>query len=154
MEDQNIVSNVVEILQIIGAGIAFMLAFLAYRLLAQQGNRDNVDQRVLDHIRSFMIFAFSLGVLAIGAQVLNSYIEKVSLPERVNHSAFLSQKIELGNEQETLVIQGGSREAGSCPEGFVITGISNAARVGGKIAGLALFKLDFICTKIELVNIE
>lgn len=167
--------NVADILQVVGGGIAFLMALLAYRLLAQQGQLESPNPAVLKQNYYFMIFAFLLGVVAMIAQAANSRFNPVTteevsakvesfegkleaLNERLSEEEVdippspVGQRLVLGTENQNIRIEGGRTQSARCPDGYAITGVAGTERVGGDIAGLALYRFDFVCSKIELVS--
>lgn len=125
---------ILEILQVGFAGIAFLLAYLAYRLLGKEAEKAKPSEGILRTIRSYMLFAFAMGGLAIGAQVFEKSMSNNTLVDTDRRIAHLNARIDgikltskdsggsppyqCGNEQKaepnTLTVMSGLRDGTSC----------------------------------------
>ncbi len=91
--------NVVSILQMGVTGLGFLLALLAYWLLSKEQRQDKPRPSILQSVRVFMAFSFSLCLIGLVPQVLAA----VSAPDE-KATATLRAQIEelqgkLGNFQ-------------------------------------------------------
>jgi hypothetical protein len=66
-------------------GLGFLLAFLAYRLLASEQKRDTPRAPMVHAIYTFMLFAFLLSILGFGGEYLKNQASQPSraVPKRV-----------------------------------------------------------------------
>ena len=67
--------NVLEILKLGFIGLAFLLAFLAYKLLATEQRREISRPAHLEAISKFMTFSLALGVLSIMSPFIPKLLE-------------------------------------------------------------------------------
>lgn len=65
---------VLQILQVGFVGLAFLLAYMAYRLLHAQSDREKPNQRILDATSKYMVFALALSLVAVAGQVAQSFL--------------------------------------------------------------------------------
>jgi hypothetical protein len=89
--------SVIEILQISFAGIAFLLALLAYRLLRRQMDAPKADPKLLRSTTVYMVFAFGMAALAISAQLIDK-IQNKPLPEELERR-FQTAEARLGKAE-------------------------------------------------------
>jgi hypothetical protein len=66
--------SVLQILQLGVVGLAFLLAYMGYRLLHAQAAKDKPNQRILDATSKYMVFAISLSLVALIGQVAQSLL--------------------------------------------------------------------------------
>ena len=65
---------VLQILQVGFVGLAFLLAYMAYRLLHAESNKEKSNQAILNATSKYMTFALALSFVAVGGQVAQSFI--------------------------------------------------------------------------------
>ena len=83
--------NVVSILQMGVTGLGFLLALLAYWLLSKEQRQDKPRSSILQSVRVFMAFSFSLCLIGLVPQVLAA----VSAPDQQATPALRAQIEEL-----------------------------------------------------------
>lgn len=74
---------VLQILQVGFVGLAFLLAYMAYRLLHAQADRDKPNQSILDATSRYMLFALGMALLAVAAQLAQSLLP-VNVPSDID----------------------------------------------------------------------
>jgi hypothetical protein len=92
---------VVSILQVGFVGFAFLLAFLAYRLLRNESDKDKPKTAILQATSKYMTFAVVLCFLAVSAQFGQSYLERNEPQPTDSPSADLIQQVESLKEKVT-----------------------------------------------------
>jgi hypothetical protein len=74
---------VLQILQVGFVGLAFLLAYMAYRLLHAQADRKEPNQAILDATSRYMLFALGMALLAVAAQLAQSLLP-VNVPSDID----------------------------------------------------------------------
>jgi hypothetical protein len=128
---------VLQILQIGVVGLAFLLAYMAYRLLHTQSEKEKPNQKVLDATSRYMVFALALSLVAVAGQMAQSLLpanvpsdidgQLRTLKERLDgirlvaKDASTSPEYGCGGSQraepETLTVMSGLRDGTSCRVG-------------------------------------
>ncbi|ANB22177.1 hypothetical protein A6K25_13375 [Alteromonas stellipolaris] len=133
-------SAVIEILQIGIVGLAFLLAFMAFKLLREQGGRKEPNANILHATSKYMTFSLLLALISVSGQGLNTYLKsqpsyaegKVSdevlvlindLNRRIDGIRLRAEHSNIGEfgcggtskvEKDTLTVMYGSRDGTSC----------------------------------------
>ena len=78
-------STLVEILRFGGIGLAFLLAFLAYRLIAKEAAKPPEEARpkIVRTIWGFMVLAGVLAVVGVASELIHRSGERENVPESV-----------------------------------------------------------------------
>ncbi len=164
---------VVSILQVGFVGFAFLLAFLAYRLLRNESDKEKPKAAILAATSRYMTFAVVLCFLAVAAQFGQTYLERKdhsptpvpyeltieiqSLRERVSAIDDSLSRLGTGRNGSSYTINNplmqGPGEA-DCPPGAYVSRVVATKGVGGKFGVDGISELQIVCTPVlpDVIN--
>ena len=73
---------IVQILQIGIVGLAFLLAYMAFRVLKSESDKPTPSKEVLSATSKYMTFALLLSLIAVGGQGLTAYLKQSESQQR------------------------------------------------------------------------
>ena len=159
---------VVSILQVGFVGFAFLLAFLAYRLLRNESDKEKPKTAILQATSKYMTFAVILCFLAVAAQFGQSYLERKEPQTTDGSSADSGKQIEVLKAEidglKNVISRAGERRDGDlyeidsdlapkadraqCPPGTFISTVSISKASRAKYGAHAVGEIAVICSPV------
>jgi hypothetical protein len=118
---------VLQILQVGFVGLAFLLAYMAYRLLHAQSEKEKPNKQVLDSTSKYMTFALALALIAVAGQLAQSLIP-ANIPSDIDgRLKNLSSRID-AYKIKGLYLHTCARESDrcNCPPGYRVVESSDS----------------------------
>lgn len=159
---------IVSILQVGFVGFAFLLAFLAYRLLRNESDKEKPKTAILQATSKYMTFAVVLCFLAVAAQFGQSYLERNEPKPTDSASIGSIERVDALKQElaglKNVLARAGERRDGNlyeidsdlapkpdraqCPPGTFVSTLSISKASRAKYGAHAVGEIAVICSPI------
>ncbi len=141
--------DIVNILNVLGAGIAFLLAFLSYKIIEKLVAAEQRDDQMINLAKFYMWFAFALGISAMATQLFSSFNSgdsaRSNTPETLSLNA---SKVTLSETDTGFTFRYPGAVYRKCPDGAVVIGVSNMTKASDETNNID--GITFICASLEV----